>query len=136
MRPLTADDIIRVWESGYRQDSAARAITVLAAAFPEKGGGELWRLSLGRRNAHLLAAREHLFGPELNACADCPDCGKPLEFTLSAGALGGAGGVEASGAEFDLEAEGYALRFRLLDSLDLRAAAECADADAARELLV
>nr|MDQ3747336.1 phage baseplate protein [Acidobacteriota bacterium] len=92
--------------------------------------------SLGRRNAHLLAARVQLFGPELNAFAECPDCGDAMEFTLGAGALAGAGTPDAPDAEFDLEAEGYALRFRLLDSLDLRAAAEGADVGAARGLLV
>lgn len=136
MRPLTADDIIRVWELGSRQDSAERAVTVLAAAFPEERGDELWRLSLGQRNARLLSMRERLFGSELNAFSECFNCGEQLEFTLSAGALRIAGPVEASGTEFELEAEGFALRFRLLDSFDLRAASASPDASAARRLLV
>jgi hypothetical protein len=135
MRPLTADDLIRLWESGDRQDSVERAVHVLAAAFPEKRREELWRLSLGQRNAHLLGVCERLLGSELNAFSECPNCGAQLEFTLSVGALGGAGSVTATGAEFELEAEGYALRFRLLDSFDVRAAAAAPDVDAARKLL-
>lgn len=135
MRPLTAADIIRVWESGDKQDAAARAVNMLAAAFPEKRGQELWRLSLGQRNEHLLGVRERLFGPELNAFSECLNCGAQLEFTLSVGALRGEGLVASSETEFELEAEGYALRFRLLDSLDLRAAAAAISVHAARKLL-
>jgi hypothetical protein len=135
MRPLTDDDIIRIWEAGDRQDAAARAVSMLVAAFPEKRGEELWRLSLGQRNAHLLGVRERLFGPELKAFSECLQCGAPLEFTLSVGALRSAGLVAASNTEFELEAEGYALRFRLLDSLDLRAAAAAPNAPSARKLL-
>lgn len=136
MRPLTADEIIRVWELGSRQDSVERAVTVLAAAFPEKSGDELWRLSLGQRNARLLSLRERLFGSELGAFSECLGCGEQLEFTLSAGALRIAGTPEAPDMEFGLEAEGFALRFRLLDSFDLRAAASSPDVTAARRLLV
>jgi hypothetical protein len=136
MRSLTTDDIIHVWELGYRQDCAERAVTMLAAAFPERSGEELWRLSLGQRNACLLGVRERLFGPELQACSECLSCGERLEFSLSVGALRSAGPVEASDTEFDLEAEGYSLRFRLLDSLDLRAAAANSDVNAAHKLLV
>ncbi|HYG09340.1 MAG TPA: hypothetical protein VD835_05155 [Pyrinomonadaceae bacterium] len=135
MRPLTAADIIRVWESGDRQDAAARAVNLLAAAFPEKRGEELWRLSLGQRNAHLLGVRERLFGSELNAFSECLNCGTQLEFTLSVGALRGDERALPSETEFELEAEGYALRFRLLDSLDLRAAAAAPNPHAARRLL-
>ena len=136
MRPFTADDIVRVWELGYWQDPAERAVTVLATAFPEKGGDELWRLSLGRRNAHLLGVRERHFGPELNAFSECANCGAQLEFTLTVGALRVAGAAEATDTEFRLEAEGFALRFRLLDSLDLRAAAAAPDVGASRQVLV
>jgi hypothetical protein len=135
MRPLTAADIIRVWESGDRQDAAACAVNMLAAAFPEKRGEELWRLSLGQRNERLLGVREQLFGSELNAFSECLNCGAQLEFTLSVDALRSAGFVAASDTGFELEAEGYVLRFRLLDSLDLRAAAAAPDVSAARRLL-
>lgn len=136
MRQLTADDLIRVWESGHRQDYAERAVTILAAAFPEKGGDELRRLSLGQRNAHLLSLRERLFGSELNAFSECLKCGQRLEFSFSVSALRIAGPVEASDTEFDLEAEGYALRFRLLDSRNLKDAAASGDVNVARNLLV
>lgn len=136
MRLLTADDIIRVWEAGYSQDSTERAVTMLAVAFPEKRGDELWRLTLGERNAHLLGVRERLFGSELKAFSECLHCGEQMEFTLSADALRIACPIAAADTEFDFEAEGYAVRFRLLDSLDLRAAAAATDVDAARRLLV
>ncbi|HEV3468488.1 MAG TPA: hypothetical protein VG148_04150 [Pyrinomonadaceae bacterium] len=135
MRTFTADDVVRVWEAGHAQGPAERAVALLAAAFPEKGREELWRLSLGRRNAHLLGARERHFGPALEAFSECVACGAPLEFTLGVGALRAAGSEGGADAELRLEAEGYAVRFRLLDSLDVRAAASCPDAAAARRLL-
>ncbi|HEV2914383.1 MAG TPA: hypothetical protein VGX92_13990 [Pyrinomonadaceae bacterium] len=136
MRPLTADDIIRIWERGHGQDSAGRAVTVLAAAFPEKRGEELWQLSLGQRNADLFGVREQLFGPELQAFSECPGCGEHLEFALSARAFRSIASAKPPDTELYLEAEGYALRFRLLDSLDLRAAAAAPDVGAARKRLV
>jgi hypothetical protein len=136
MRLLTADDIIRVWELGQRQDSAERAVTVLAVALPEKQGDELRRLSLGQRNAHLLGVRERLFGSALNAFSECPGCGERLELSLSSDALRDAGPFATADTEFDLETEGYTVHFRLLDTYDLRAAAGAADVDAARKLLV
>jgi hypothetical protein len=109
---------------------------MLATAFPEQSGDELLHLSLGQRNARLLGMRERLFGPELQGFAACEQCGERLEFSLSVDAIRNAGPVPAADAEFDLEAEGYALRFRLLDARDLRAAAAAVRADAARKLLV
>lgn len=136
MRPLTADDLIRVWELGYRQDSAERAVTLLAVAFPEKSCDELRHLSLGQRNAHLLRVRQRLFGSELHAFSECPSCGERLEFALNVDALRDAGPAPTTGTQFDLKTEGYAVRFRLLDTDDLRAAAAAANVDAARKALL
>lgn len=136
MRSLTANDIVRFWELGSRQDSAEQAVTMLAATFPERSHEDLLHLSLGQRNARLLDVRDRLFGPEIQGFAECQNCGERLEFTLSSDAIRDGGPVEDSNAEFDLEAEGYALRFRLLDTRDLRAVAAASGVDAARKLLV
>lgn len=140
MRSLTADDIIRFWEAGPRQDSAERAVAMLAAAFPDRSREDLLHLSLGQRNARLLDVRQRFFGPEIQGFAECQSCCERLEFTLSSDDIRDGGPVENSNAEFDLEAEGYVLRFRLLDTHDLRAVAAAVDVDvdvdAARKLLV
>lgn len=136
MRSLTANDAIRIWESGYRQQPAERAVTVLSAAFPDESKEELRRLTLGQCNSRLLAVRDQVFGRELNGFSECANCGERLEFTLSSKALSRAGPVEASANEFDLESDGYNLRFRPLEIEDLSAAAAGGDVDAVRNLLV
>lgn len=136
MTALRAEDLLLVRDLGERQSSEERAVTMLALAFPEKPADALRRLSLGQRNGHLLSVRQRLFGSRLDAFAQCPHCGESVELTLNADALRTADHVEASYAEFELESEGFALRFRRLDSGDLEAAAGCADIGTARALLV
>src|SRR5215475_6534376 len=134
MRALSADDIIRVWEVGCRQDSAERALTLLAVASPAESADELRHLSLGRRNAQLLELRRRLFGSALGAFSQCPGCGEPLEFEVPVDAIDRGGA--ATDAAFTLATGGYAVRFRLLDSTDLAAAAAAAGVDEARRVLV
>ncbi|MBC8028998.1 MAG: phage baseplate protein [Pyrinomonadaceae bacterium] len=136
MSVLTAADVVRIWELGHGRSPVEQAVGVLSAAFPLRTADELRRLSLGQRNAHLLAVRESLFGSELEAYSECDNCGKPLEFSLSTAVLRGDLPVGDSDAEFDLAAEGFAVRFRPLNSLDLVAASSCETVEAGRQLLV
>ena len=136
MRSLTAADAIRVWELGQQQLPAERAVTVLAAAFPDQSKDELRRLTLGQCNARLLDVRERVFGAELNGFSECGHCSERLEFTLNGKALRGAGTVALPNTEFTLESHGYFLRFRLLDIGDLGAASASGDVNAARSQLV
>jgi hypothetical protein len=137
MRALTAADIIRVWEVGHGQDPADRALTILASACPGRSADELRRLSLGRRNAQLLELRQRLLGAELSAFSECPGCAARLEFSVPVDARGDEETLQAAAdTVFDLVTGGYTVRFRLLDTTDLRAAAVAADVDAARRVLV
>lgn len=136
MRPLTAIDAIRVWESGHRQRPAEQALTVLTVVFPEDDQDGLRRLTLGACNARLLKVRDQIFGHELVGFSECVNCGERLEFTLDSKALSRAGPVEAPEAEFELECEGYSLRFRLLEIEDLIVAGEGGDQVVARDLLI
>src|SRR5215212_9118443 len=129
MRTLTAADVISLWEMGHQRSSMDQAVTVLAAAHPEATGEQLWALTLGQRNAHLLAVRERIFGPELGAFSECLNCGKPLEFWLSSDLIKKASQRQGTETEFDLTVAGYSLQFRPLDSLDLKAASACADVE-------
>lgn len=132
MRALAANDFILARELGEMHDAADRAVAMLAFAFPDESPDDLRRLSLGRRNARLLEMRERLFGPRLNAYAECPHCGAALEFALDAASLR----REPPASELDFEEDGFVVRFRLLDSRDFQATGRCADVDAARALLV
>lgn len=137
MSSLTAKDAIRVWELGYKQRPAERAVTILSAAFPEQDREDLGRLTLGQCNARLLAVRERVFGEQLTGFWECPNCGERLEFTLSSTALNQASRDEGPAPEFELESEGYHLRFRPLEIEDLNVVvAAGSQIDTARHRLV
>ena len=118
MRPLSAAELLNVWERGAAQQPAGRALALLAASCPEEGADALAALSVGARDALLLRLREWTFGPRLSCVGECPGCGQRLEFGLEVSDLlvpdaGGAAG------ELALEALGFEVRFRLPDSSDL-----------------
>jgi len=81
MRALSAAEILDVWERGADRHPAERALALLAAACPERSYDDLLGLSIGRRDALLLAAREQTFGGNLSGTARCPDCAALLEFS-------------------------------------------------------
>jgi hypothetical protein len=135
MGALRGNDLVRVWELGHGLSPPDQAVGVLAAAFPQTAVAELRRLSLGQRNAQLIAVRESLFGSEIEAYAECDNCKGQVEFNLSSTALRGAFPVGPS-EEFDLNADGFAVRFRPLNSFDLVAASSCGTVEAARKVLV
>src|SRR5215210_3173098 len=120
MRPLTAYDLLRVWEVGEDQHPLDRALTLLAAACPELTGDELAALSIGQRDARLLTLRERTSGPRLNGFAECPRCAERLEFEVAVAELRVAAEPDAE-ESWELAAEGLTLRFRLPNSRDLAA---------------
>ena len=131
MRSLSASELLTVWERGVGRSSAEQALSLLAAA-----GGESWdelaALPIGERDARLFALYEHLFGPNLEAFAECSRCGERLEYSLRvADLLPPAPALAVS----ELVCGGRALRPRLPDSTDLLAIRECGDQTQARRLL-
>lgn len=133
MRSLSASGLLEVWERGSGEHPVDRALTMLSACSQETRQ-ELAALSIGRRDARLLEIYERLFGPAIEAFAQCPNCGERLEYEMSTRELT----LPAIEKEMPLtlETEAASLRLRLLNSLDLRAASECSDADAARKMLL
>lgn len=134
MRPFTTEDFLLAREAAAGSDAAGQAIALLACAFNDEGSEGFWRLPLGSRNDRLLALRERLFGSRIEAYAQCLHCGQEVELALDASAFPPA----ASGGRRQLEfaVDVYTVRFRLLDSSDLHAAAQRADVNAARAVLV
>jgi hypothetical protein len=131
MRGLSAAEILAVWETGARQHPVDRALTVLAA-FSGKSRQELARESVGRRDAGLLDAYRSLFGQELEAFAECPECGERLEYSIPA-PVHTDDPQEQHAIEFS---EGHlALRMRLPDSTDLSAIRDSRDSAGAGRLL-
>lgn len=133
MRPLSAQQVVAVWERGLAEPPPERALTLLAAAFPDAGPAALAALPLGERDRRLLRLRAALFGPTLHAVAACPACADPLEFALPAdGLLALPSDVPGP---LSLDVEGWRLRFRPVDTDALRAALAAPD-DARRALLL
>jgi hypothetical protein len=133
MRPLSASEIVQVWEWGQEKHAVDRALALLALAYPEQTHEQLQRLTIGQRNSRLLALRERTFGPLLKGLAVCAECGAALEFSVAVNAIRQA---EPVAQEFSLQADDLTLRFRLLNSLDLATIVGLEDASQARLRLI
>lgn len=135
MRTPTAAVLLDAWENALDKPPTARALGLLATAFPELSGHELAALPIGRRDARLLRLRERLFGPHLTLVVPCPECGAQLESRVRVGDIARDGGGHGTGDHI-AESHGYRIRFRLPASSDLLALPAAADASRARELLL
>lgn len=82
-----AAQLLEVWGNGLGQDSVRRALVLLAAAVPDVSPDALADWPLGRRDTELLAFRASLFGPGLEAIAQCPGCGMEVELAFTVGDL-------------------------------------------------
>ena len=136
MRSLSAHDLLEVWEVGEDRHPIDRALILLAAACPELTWNELAALSVGERDARLLALRERTSGPRLSGFAECPRCAERLEFDVAVSDLRVATDSDAADEPWEMVVGDLELRFRLPDSRDLAAAAGCEDKDKAHDLLV
>ena len=142
MRALSANELLDAWEQGIGQTPARRAMALLAPACPERSPDALARLSIGQRDARLLALREWTFGARLLSLATCPGCGERLELAFdtadirSPASPEGRGGGQSQSEALSLTVDGYEVRFRLPNSLDLEAIAGLDDAAAARRALL
>ena len=139
MRSLSAKELLSVWESGGSQVPLQRALTMLALGCPEASSDSLARLTIGQRDARLLALREMTFGSELTGGTDCPQCGEKIELSFNSSdirrsvegmagsplpAEDGAHGVTRPTmppTELAIESNGGEVRFRLPTSADLLA---------------
>lgn len=127
-----------LWEEGRRLHPVDRALLLLSAASPETGWEELASLTVGERDAALLALRRGLFGDTLAGESFCPDCGGQVEFQASVTELLAAddGRLRSGKRRGTLRLpEGRSLEFRLPDSRDLAALVGADDPDRARRIL-
>jgi uncharacterized protein (UPF0212 family) len=141
MRPLSASQLVNLWERGPGQHPAQRALALLEAAHPEDSPQELALLPIGRCNALLLTLREWTFGSRVSGVVTCPNCGQRLETDFSISEIRAAeAGPRYSRFEvgecLSLETEGYEVQFRLPNGLDLMAVSGYSDPEAARRALL
>ena len=134
MRALSAADILAVWAIGRRQHSPERAFTMLAAAWPESRREDLATLSIGDRDARLLAMRAQVFGTQLKSHAACPHCARETELSLNVSEILASPTPDAR--ELAVVVGEFAVRFRLPNSLDVAEAAAARDVNAVRAALL
>jgi uncharacterized protein (UPF0212 family) len=135
MHPLTAADILRTWETGLAQPPLRRALTLLAAAWPEETPDALADLSIGQRNARLLHVREATFGPALACFASCPRCGETAELAFEVADITVDAMVDP-GATVTVQHDGYEIEARIPTSRDVLAVAGFGDAGTIRQRLL
>jgi hypothetical protein len=120
MRALSASELLSVWELGSRQIPLERAFTMLAVVCPETSSESLACLTIGQRDARLLALREMTFGSEIRGVSDCPECGETLELTFNSSDFLPLNETEPP-AELAVKSNGSEVRFRLPIGADLLA---------------
>ena len=120
MHSLTASRLLQVWEQGMNQQPVQQALLLLAAARPDLSLAALAELSIGQRDAHLLALREQLFGPQLSSVVACPVCQQKLEFTCQTAEISAQMTAE-SPDNLTWQGDGYEVHYRLPNSLDVTA---------------
>src|SRR5687768_1683833 len=136
MAPLSAHSLLSVWAYGRGLHPVDQALALLALlADPGVALEDLAALSLGERDARLVALREETFGPTLTGLAACPQCRERLEFTLSTSDLVVPASAAPPTTAMVIETGGRRLRFRPLNSYDLAAIAGYDAPELARSVL-
>ena len=115
---VSAAKLLEVWESGQQQPHVEKALTLLAAAYPSASRETMAGLTIGQRDARLIALRERLFGAQLISLTDCPACSERLELSFNVLDIRTPPGAEPQ-ATLSLRRSGYALQLRLPNSHDL-----------------
>lgn len=136
MRPLSAHDIVRIWEKGQGKHALDRALLLLGPAFPELTQEQLARLSIGQRNARLLKLREQTLGAELNAFVECPNCTEQLEFSVDVASVRVAEIRDVIEETFSMTVDDFVITFRPVNSLDLATIVGLDDVELLRDLLM
>ena len=109
-----------VWEAAAVLAPGLREAALLRPAVRDVGPAALMRLPIGVRDGLLLDLRGALFGPDMLCVATCPACGEGCEWTARVDSLKVAASA-TSQARCDWSGDGWTIRFRPVDSLDLAA---------------
>jgi hypothetical protein len=131
----SAAEVLDLWDDCAGQSLARRGLRFLMAACPGMSADALAALTIGERDARLLALRQALWGPEMVAVATCPACRERIEMTLDARQFLARSGTPQTDV-LSLRIAGYDVTFRLPTSLDLIALSERTDLADSRDVLL
>jgi len=140
MRPLSASNLLEIWERGLGRSPVEQALIILGAVFPQAAWEALTRLTIAQRDTALFHLRELTFGAQVKGLAECPACHERLELAFSADDLRSMDLLpepdfslpDAPAAVTLFRAKGYEVGFRLPTSADLLNIARLADEEQAR----
>lgn len=122
MKPLTAAQLLAIWERGLNRPLLQKTLNLLTLACPEMDADTVAKLSIGERDARLLLLREWMFGSCLKNMAVCHQCSERLEWETNIRDIRLQSlQLHHSSREFNLELDDYFVRFRLPNSLDIAA---------------
>jgi hypothetical protein len=134
---VSAQVWLDVWEAADGLPPGLREAELLRPACNAVSAEVLARLPLGTRDALLLDLRRALFGQQMQCTAKCPACGERCEWACAVESLRAPrtrGADDA--AEHEWSSEGWHVRFRSANGLDLATLHGSADeATAGRRLL-
>lgn len=138
--PSTAE-LLDAWEQGLGRPLVWQAVFLLATVCPGVPIEALTQLSIGQRDAILLALRERVFGSAFTGLARCPTCSEQLELMLNTADIQVAEATAVTRETCQpktwlLTADGYEILFRLPGSRDLALLPEQADPLVARQQLL
>lgn len=119
MRPLSAAELLNVWEKATGLSSPERAQVILRTAHESGRDPDPGQIPIGERDARLLTLREWTFGKQVTAVAQCPKCGEEIELTFGVSDLR-VPAVDCPG-ELTVSADEYQVKFTLPTSSDLAA---------------
>ncbi|GAB4578147.1 MAG: hypothetical protein Fur0022_08800 [Anaerolineales bacterium] len=117
MRPLSASQLLTLWETGLSQPPLLRALSLLRTVYPDTPLETLATLPIGERDSRLLTLRAITFGPQLNSLARCPKCRERLELTFDVDNIRTE--AKCDHETLNLSVENYDVTFRLPNTLDL-----------------
>jgi hypothetical protein len=135
MQPLSAVELLAVWEENWRQPPLWQGLALLNAAYPDESRATLMEMPVGRFNQRLLTLYGWCFGPSFTAVTTCAACSELVEVTLDALSLC-AQGVEQPALWLEVACDAGAVRFRLPTVNDLIAAGETATVGEASRMIV
>jgi hypothetical protein len=136
VRPLSAYDVVAIWERGAGMHPIDQALLILAAGYPELPADGLPDLPLGERDARLVALRIATLGASWEGYGECPRCAERVEFPVPAAEIVTGWMKGDPCPPVTLRMEEVELVLRLPTSRDLAAVVTCASAEVARRRLL
>jgi len=120
MRPLSAAELLQVWDNGTSMSLLEKTLLLLGKACGVEDWKQLGRLSIGNRDVRLLQLREWMFGTRLKNMAKCLACNEIVEWESNTAALRLQPVKEDLSVEtFSLSQGKFHIQFRLPDSYDI-----------------